>query len=40
MFFVTAFAGALDLRSGELDYCNAGHDNPYLLTPGRPGLER
>lgn len=40
MFFVTAFAGALDLRSGELDYCNAGHDNPYLLTPGGAGLER
>jgi len=40
MFFVTAFAGALDLRSGELDYCNAGHDNPYLLTPGRADLER
>ncbi|TMH59986.1 MAG: CHASE2 domain-containing protein [Betaproteobacteria bacterium] len=31
MFFVTAFAGALDLESGELTYCNAGHDNPYLL---------
>lgn len=31
MFFLTAFAGVLDLRSGELEYCNAGHDNPYLL---------
>ena len=34
MFFVTAFAGVLDLESGHLDYCNAGHENPYLLTPG------
>ena len=34
MLFVTAFAGILDLESGELDYCNAGHDNPYLTHPG------
>jgi serine phosphatase RsbU (regulator of sigma subunit) len=32
MFFVTAFAGVLDLESGELTYCNAGHDDPYLLS--------
>ena len=31
MFFVTAFAGVLDLDSGELGFCNAGHENPYLL---------
>jgi adenylate cyclase len=31
MFFVTAFAGVLDLRSGVLAYSNAGHDRPYLL---------
>jgi serine phosphatase RsbU (regulator of sigma subunit)/CHASE2 domain-containing sensor protein len=31
MFFVTAFAAVLDLASGDLAYCNAGHDNPYLL---------
>jgi adenylate cyclase len=31
MFFVTSFAGILDLRSGELAYCNAGHENPYLI---------
>ena len=31
MLFVTAFAGILDLDTGELDYCNAGHDNPYRL---------
>ena len=29
--FVTAFAAILDLDSGELHYCNAGHDNPYRL---------
>ncbi len=28
MLFVTAFAGVLDLDTGELAYCNAGHDNP------------
>jgi serine phosphatase RsbU (regulator of sigma subunit) len=38
--FVTVFAAVLDLRSGELSYCNAGHDNPYLLVGGRQGLER
>ena len=40
MFFVTAFAGILDLRSGELAYCNAGHDNPYVLDPKRSTLTR
>ena len=32
--FVTAFAGILDLESGELEYSNAGHEPPYLLVPG------
>jgi adenylate cyclase len=36
MLFVTVFAGILDLRSGELHYCNAGHDAPYLLHAQRP----
>jgi len=40
MLFVTIFAAVLDLRSGELRYCNAGHDNPYRLLPGRPRPER
>jgi serine phosphatase RsbU (regulator of sigma subunit) len=31
MLFVTAFAAILDLETGELAYCNAGHDNPYLF---------
>ena len=40
MLFVTAFAAILDLRSGELRYCNAGHDNPYRLLPGSSALRR
>ena len=32
MLFVTAFAGILDLETGELAYCNAGHENPYVLS--------
>jgi phosphoserine phosphatase RsbU/P len=29
--FVTVFHGVLDLKSGALRYCNAGHNPPYLL---------
>ena len=39
--FVTLFVGALDLRTGHLLYCNAGHDAPYLqdqLLPCDPNL--
>lgn len=35
MMFVTAFAGVLDLASGELRYASAGHDRPFLLRDGR-----
>lgn len=28
--FVTLFVGVLDLSTGRLSYCNAGHDSPYL----------
>ncbi|HEX4327292.1 MAG TPA: CHASE2 domain-containing protein [Burkholderiales bacterium] len=38
--FVTVFAGILDLASGEVAYCNAGHDNPYVLRPGSEQLRR
>ncbi len=38
--FVTAFAAILDLDTGELTYCNAGHDNPYVLQPGSATLFR
>ena len=40
MLFVTAFAGILDLATGELAYCNAGHENPYLLPPDGGALAR
>lgn len=28
--FVTFFIGILDLKTGELDFCNAGHNYPYI----------
>jgi sigma-B regulation protein RsbU (phosphoserine phosphatase) len=29
--FVTLFYGILDLRTGEMEYCNGGHNPPYLI---------
>jgi sigma-B regulation protein RsbU (phosphoserine phosphatase) len=29
--FVTVFYGILDVNTGEVNYCNAGHNPPYLL---------
>jgi serine phosphatase RsbU (regulator of sigma subunit) len=40
MLFVTAFAAILDLETGALSYCNAGHENPYLLSSDARPLER
>jgi adenylate cyclase len=37
--FVTAFAGILDLSSGEVDFASAGHDAPFILG-GKSGLRR
>ena len=37
--FVTAFAGVLDLRSGRLEFCNAGHEPPLAFQPGN-GVQR
>ncbi len=34
MLFITMFAGILDLDTGEVEFCNAGHDAPYVLKPG------
>jgi sigma-B regulation protein RsbU (phosphoserine phosphatase) len=30
--FVTVFYGVLDLKTGELSYCNGGHNLPYILS--------
>ena len=32
--FVTFFLGVLDLQTGQLHYCNAGHDWPYIVGNG------
>ncbi|MDX1531210.1 MAG: GAF domain-containing SpoIIE family protein phosphatase, partial [Rhodothermales bacterium] len=36
--FVTMFYGVLDARTGRVDFCNAGHNPPYLLR-ARGGVE-
>ena len=36
MMFITLFAGILNLATGELRFCNAGHDAPWLARPGAP----
>ncbi len=38
LMFVTLFLGILDLKSGELEYCNGGHNPPYLMKADE-GLE-
>lgn len=38
--FLTLFLGVLDLTTGRLDYCNAGHNAPVLLSgSGQPNLD-
>lgn len=34
--FITVAAGILDLATGDLTLCNAGHEPPLLLRPGQP----
>ena len=34
--FVTLFVGVLDLSTGQLRYCNAGHDAPYVQATQLP----
>lgn len=32
--FVTLFVGVLDLKTGQLHYCNAGHEEPLIIEKG------
>jgi len=32
--FVTVFYGIYNVKTGEIVYCNAGHNPPYILKPG------
>jgi len=32
--FVTFFAGIVNLETGEMEFCNAGHNYPYILSTG------
>lgn len=34
--FVTVFYGILDVSTGTLEYCNAGHNQPVLIRKGKP----
>ena len=36
MMFVTLFVGAVDLATGELEYSNAGHNAPVIISGGEP----
>ena len=38
-FYITAFYGILDVETGTLSYCNAGHNPPYLLSAGNEARE-
>lgn len=38
MLFITMFAGILNIATGELHFCNAGHDAPILLRAGEAPL--
>ena len=44
VMFVTFFAGVLDLNTGLLRYCNAGHNKPFIMNdsitelPAKPDL--
>jgi sigma-B regulation protein RsbU (phosphoserine phosphatase) len=33
--FVTYFMGILNIRTGEVTYCNAGHNRPYIINKAK-----
>jgi phosphoserine phosphatase RsbU/P len=39
MMFVTCFLAILDIKTGEIEYTNAGHNPPYLIKSGREPVE-
>jgi serine phosphatase RsbU (regulator of sigma subunit) len=39
-FFVTLVAAVLDVNTGQLWYCNAGHAAPWVLRPETGAVER
>ena len=38
LMFVTLFVGSLDLSTGVLQYTNAGHNAPFVITEGKPRM--
>ena len=36
MMFITLFVGALDIATGKLNYSNAGHNAPVVVSGGKP----
>ena len=38
LMFVTLFVGALDLSTGLLQYTNAGHNAPFVISGGEAGM--
>jgi sigma-B regulation protein RsbU (phosphoserine phosphatase) len=37
--FVTVFYGIMNMKTGELDFANAGHNPPYILREGTKAVE-
>ena len=39
-YLVTMFIGVLDLPTGNLRYCDAGHDSPFVMENGKVRIEK